>query len=294
MRNQDLFDQIFVSISKSPKLEEDIALIRDCKLEKLHWTRQDADLSAAEHGRRFFRWVGSFQPEGHVFILCHDDILLRDGLLKLKELDLKEDEAAFGPFHFFFQEGSRREMTVHEFHRDDGKPVDKDMFIFLQDQQQFTYNVSGLVLPAKLYWEYPQPFHMLRYGCFAECSCMVHPMIRRIWQTEIPSVKIRWHAASEGALMNSNDMQHDSMAYHLMAAAAARDPELKKFQTVSVLYLIRMNLFRGIAYFLKLQFTLTKLKFYHAECWNIYGYMVRIVFTKLINLLKRILHAGVK
>lgn len=288
LRNQDVFEQIFVSISKSPKQEEDIALVRDCKLEKLLWTRQDENLSAVEHGKRLDRWVGSFHPEGHFLILYHDDILLRDGLLKLKELDLTENDAVFGPYHFFFQEGSRREITVHEFHRDDGRPLDKEMFIFLQDQQQFTYNVSGLVLPAKIYWEYPRPIHLLRYGGFAECNSMIHPMIRRIWQTEIPAVKIRWHGASEGALMKPDDLLHDSMVYHLISTAVAESPELRKFQARSVLYLIRLNPLNGFRYFIKLQFKLAGLKFYYPAGWRIYGYMVQIIARKAVNLLKRI------
>lgn len=292
LENQDVFEQIFVSISKSPKQEEDIALVRGCKLEKLHWVRQDENLSAVEHGKRLDRWVGSFHPEGHIFFLCHDDLLLRDGLLKLKELDLKENDAVFGPYRFFFQNGSRREITVHEFHREDEYPLDKESFIFLQDQQQFTYNVSGLVLPAKLFEESPLPWHLLRYGGFSECCHMVHPMIRHIWQTEIPAVKIRWHGASEGALMKPDDHLHDSMVYHLIAASVAESPELREFQTRSVLYLIRLNPASGIRDFITLQFKLAKLDFYYPGGWRIWGYLFQIAAGKAVNLLKRIFHAG--
>jgi|GEM_PF-2246143 len=288
LKNQDIFDQIFVSVSKSPKQEEDIALLRNCKLEKLHWVRQDEYLTASEHGKRLGRWMGSFHPEGHYFILCHDDILLRDGLLKLRELDLKENDAVFGPHRFFFQNGSRREITVHEFHRDDDRPLDKETFIFLQDQQQFTYNVSGLVLPSKLLWEYPHPVHLLRYGGFAECSCMIFPCIRQIYQTAVPAVKIRWHAASEGALMKPDDLLHDSLVYHLIATAVAEKPYLRKFQSRSVLYLIRLHPLHGILYFIKLQFTLARLKFYYPGGWRIYGYMIQIIAGKAVNFLKRI------
>ncbi len=291
LENQDVFEQIFVSISKSPKQEEDIALVRDCKLEKLHWIRQDENLTAVEHGKRLDRWVGSFHPEGHIFVLCHDDILLRDGLLKLKELDLDQNDAVFGPFRFFFQEGSRREITVHEFHREDGRPIDKETFIFLQDQQQFTYNVSGLVLPAELFAEYPLPWHLLRYGGFSECCHLIDPRIRHVYQTAVPAVKIRWHVASEGALMKPDDLLHDSLVYHLIATAVAEKPDLRKFQTRSVLFLIRQDPWKGICYFIKLQFRLSRLKYYYPAGWRIYGYMLQILAGKAGNLLKRIFHA---
>ena len=292
LENQDLFEQIFVSISKSPKQEEDIDLIRGSKLEKLRWIRHDRNMSSKEHGEKLDRWVGSFHPEGHVFILCHDDILLRDGLLKLKQLDPEDNDAVFGPFRFFFQEGSRREITVHEFHRDDDSPLDKDTFVFLQDQQQYTYNISGVVLPAKLFGEYPLPWHLLRYGCFSECTHMIHPMIRRILQTEIPTVKIRWHAASEGALMKQDDLLHDSLVYHLLATATAADPGLRMFQARSVLFLIRLAPLKAIRYFIQLQFRLARLKFYYPGGLRIYGYMVRIVAGKAVNFIRRIFHAG--
>ena len=292
LENKDIFEQIFVSISKSPKQEEDIALVRGCNLEKLHWIRQDENLTAVEHGKRLDRWVGSFHPEGHIFILCHDDILLREGLLNLKKLDLKQSDAVFGPYRFFFQDGSRREITVHEFHRDDGQPLDKDMFVFLQDQQQFTYNVSGVTVPAKIFQEDPMPWHLLRYGGYSECCHIIHPMIRHIYQTAVPAVKIRWHAASEGALMKPDDLMHDSIVYHLISTSVAKKPEIRKFQARSVLFVLRHNPFNGIRYFIKLQFKLAKLDFYYPGGWRIYGYMVRLLAGKAVNFLKRIFHAG--
>ena len=288
LRNQDVFDHIFVSINKSPKQEEDIALVRNCKLEKLHWVRQDDNLSAVQHAERIDRWVGSLHPEGHIFILCHDDILLRDGLLKLKELDLNESDAVFGPYRFFYQEGNRKEIIVHEFHRDDGRPIDKETFIFLQDQQQFTYNVSGLVLPAKLFAESPLPWNLLRYGGFSECCHLIHPGIRQVYQTAVPAVKIRWHSVSGGALMKPEDLLHDSMAYHLIATAVAEKPDLRKFQARSVLYLLRLNPWNGLRSFIGLQFKLAKLNFYYPGGWRICGYMIQLIVEKAANFLKRI------
>ena len=285
--NLDLFDAVYVSIGKSRKQQEDIALLQELQTDKLHWIAQDRDMPSVEHGKRLDRWVGSFHPKGHIFILCHDDILQREGLRKLKELELTDHDAVFGSFRFFSDDGSSREMTVREFYRED-RPMDKDEFIFLQDQQQFTYNISGMVLPGKLYSEVdPLPWHLLKYGCFSECTHLVHPMIRRIWQIPVPTIKIRWHAGSEGAKMNQDDLRHDSLLYHLYAFTAARRPEVKAFQTRSVLYLIALSPFRGIWNFIRLQFRLMKVDFYYPAGLKIYGYILSIIWLKLKNRLKR-------
>ena len=290
--NLDLFDAVYVSIGKSPKQETDVKLLRDFPADKVHWIRQSREMSAKEHGMKLDRWVGSFHPEGHIFILCHDDILLREGLLKLRELDLNDNDAVFGPFFFFSQDQSSRPMLVHEFHRDDGQPLDKDEFIFLQDQQRFTYNVSGLVLPAKLFIEYPLPWHLLRYGCYSECTHLIYPGIRHIYQTVIPTVKIRRHGASEGALMKSDDLLHDSLVYHLISTAVAGTPQLRKFQTRSVLFLLRQDPRKGFCWFIQFQIRLARLKFYYPAGWRIYAYMVPIIFQKIFNGLEKLFRSG--
>ena len=292
VRNQDVFDQIYVSIGKSPKQDEDVALLQNCNLEKLHWIRQDRNLTALEHGKILDHWVGSFHPEGHIFLLCHDDILLREGLLKLKELDLKEEDAVFGPFHFFSQEKSLREMTVREFHREDGVPLSDEMFCFLQDQSSFTYNVSGTVIPAKLFWLSHAPWHFLSYGCRSENCHLCNPYIRRIFQNAEPTVKIRTHAGSEGSKQPRSAIQYDTLVYLLLAFVSCRGPMLRLTLTRSIGYAVRTAPLRGIRYFLLLQIRLAGGSGYYPEALKIYGYLFQIVFGKMQNRLKRALHRG--
>ena len=288
LKNQDVFDQIFVSINKSPKQEEDVAVVSSCKLEKLHWIRQERYLAARDHGEALDRWFSSFHPEGHVFLLCHDDILLRDGLLKLKELDLKENDAVFGPFRFFFQDGGRKEIRIHEFHRDDVRPLPGEMFCFLQDQYSYTYNISGTVVPAVLFRLPHAPWHFLSYGCRSENCHLCNPYVKRIWQTDESTVKIRTHSGSEGSRQPTAGMQYDTMVYLLSAFATYRRPYLRLGLMRSLGYTIRTSPLRGIGYFLLLQIRLTGLGYYYPEALKIYGYLLRIVGGKAVNLLKRI------
>ena len=285
---QDLFDQIFVSISKSPSMEKDIALIQDCRLEKLHWVCQNESLTARDHGKRLDQFVASFQPEGHIFILCHDDILLREGVLQIKQRDLQEDETLFGPFHFFSQDQGSREMIVHEFHRQDGMPVDKEFFILMQDTQQLTYNISGLVMPSRILSR-PCSWHLLRYGCFSETCHLVHPMVNRIIQNQVPAVKIRWHASSEGANMKVDDLTHDSLLYHLQAFPQCREYHTKLHMARSILYLIRINPLRGAYNFIRQHFLLAKLDYCYPKLFLLHIYVLLILFQKGSNFAKRLI-----
>ena len=286
--NLDLFDAVYVSIGKSSKQEEDIALLQELKTDKLRWRAQDRDMSAVEHGKRFDQWVGSFQPRGHIFTLCHDDILLREGLLKLKELELTEHDAVFGSFRFFSDDGSSREMTVREFYRKDG-PFCKNEFFYLQDQQHFTYNISGTVLPAKLYTAAkPLTWHLLSYGCRSELCHFCSPQIKKIHQIYEPTVKIRRHAGSEGSRMPEAALQYDTLVYLLLAFSASHsDKSLCLHLSRSLGYTVLKSPFRGIWYFLLLQFRLMKVDFYYPHILKIYGYILSIIFQKLKNRLKR-------
>ena len=292
MQNQDLFDQIYVSIGKSEKQDEDVDLIRDCKLEKLHWIRQDRNMSARDHGEKLDHWVGSFHPAGHIYILCHDDILQRDGLLKLKELDLQENDAVFGPFRFFYDDGSGREITVREFHREDDQPISGEMFCFLQDQCRYTYNISGTVLPSVLFRIPHAPWHFLSYGCRSENCHLCNPYVKRIWQTAEPTVRIRTHSGSEGAHLPAAAMQYDTLVYLLSAFATYCSSSLRLGLTRSLGYTIRTSPLRGIGNFLLLQVRLARLGYYYPEAFKIYGYLFRIVGGKAVNLLKRFFHVG--
>ncbi len=281
--NLDLFEHVFISISKSPKQEKDVRLVRNALSDKVHLLRHNQEMSAVEHGIKLDNWVHSFQQEGHLFILSHDDILLRQGILELKKLDLKGTDAAFGPFCFFSQDGSTKEMIVHEFHREGNIPLSSGFFSFLQDQQQFTYNISGTVIPFSLLQPGVAPWHYLSYGCRSENCHLCNPLVKQVYQTCHPTVKIRWHIGSEGTLMQESAMQYDTLVYLLISFISFNDP-MQRLQCVrSIGYTIRNASWRGLRYFLLLQFKLARFPAYYPEILKAYGYFLRIVIRKIRN-----------
>ena len=200
----DLFEQIFISVNQSPCVGEDIVPLQNFTSEKIHWICQDRILKPWEHEKKLDGFAASFQPEGHIFILHHDGILLRQGILQVKSMDLREDEVLFGPFEFFSQDRSARTMIVHEFHRQDHKPMPKELFIQLREFLPLTYDISGLVIPAKVLMG-KCSWHLLNSGYFSAMCHLVHPAVTRIVQNQIPTVKVPFRVMleNEGRLPES-------------------------------------------------------------------------------------------
>ncbi|OQA84035.1 MAG: hypothetical protein BWY31_02564 [Lentisphaerae bacterium ADurb.Bin242] len=287
--NLEFFDGVYISFNKSPRQAEDMALVKECPSEKIHWISHDCTLSALQHGRRLDRWIGDLKLEGHVFSLCHDDILLREGLEELSRLDLREGDAVFGPFHFFTQDGNLREMTVREFHRQDGEPLSRSFFASLQDQWSFTYNVSGMTIPASIYRKQFHPWGFLRYGCRSECCHLCNPYIHRIFQPYFPTVKIRWHGESEGSRISVRSIQYDTLVYLMISFASCSDSYLRTMNVRSMGYIIRQAPLRGLYYFFLVQYKLRRMECFYPEAFKVYRYLFLLLFRKAKNLFKRIL-----
>lgn len=290
-KNLDFFDGVYISFNYSELQEKDFAIIQDCHSDKIHWIRQDRMLVAAEHGRCLDRWLRGFQLSGHIFHLCHDDILCREGLEELSKFELTEEDAVFGPFHFFDDQGILKEMTVREFHRADGQPLSGAFFASLQEQRNPTYSISGLILPAGIFQKPYLPWQDFIYGYRSELLHLCNPYVKRVFQGFSPTVKIRLHAGAEGNVQNPAFQQHDTMLYLLVSFAAYSDSRQRMMIARSVGYVIGRNFPRGLRYFLGLQFKLRKAGFYYPAGWKIYGYLGALLFQKAGNLFKRILRS---
>lgn len=241
-------------------------------------------MTAVEHGIAFDNCLSSSDLSGHIFYLCHDDILLREGLLELKALEDKNDHAVFGPWRFFSDSGKQHELTVRQFRKDDGTPMSKAAFGFLLDQQIYCMNISGVVIPAEIYKEKKFPWHLCAYGCRSEYLHLSSPQIRYICQLSRPAVKIRQHTGSEGALMSQESNQYDTILYLNLAFSIYPAEETRHFTAYSLGYAIKRNLRKGIYFMFKTQYCLWRsgnlplrdiLKIWHA--------LFSIAARKLIN-----------
>ncbi len=287
--NLDFFDGVYISFNYSELQEKDIAVIQDCPPDKIHWVRQEHRMSAAEHGRCLDCWLQGFHLSGYIFHLCHDDLLCREGLEELSRFELTEEDAVFGPFHFFDDQGVLKEMTIREFHQLDGQPLDGAFFASLQEQWNPTYSISGLILPAGIFQKPYLPWQDFIYGYRSELLHLCNPYVRRVFQGYSPTVKIRLHAGAEGNVQNPAFQQHDTLLYLLISFVTYPAPYRRTMNARSVGYVIGLNIPRGLYFFFLLQFKLRKADFYYPDGWKIYGYVARLLLQKAKNLFKRIL-----
>ena len=257
--NLDIFDNVFVSISNSPKQKEDIALVESLSSPKIHLlVHNDPFLSSVEHGKRLDFWLSSFDLEGHIFFFCHDDLLLREGLLELKNLEVTDEDAVFGPWLFFDDDGVKHPLTVRQFRRDDGRPLSSQEFGFLIDQQLYAINISGTVVPGSTITRQEFPWHLCTYGCRSEYLHVCNPQIKRVYQLAAPAVKIRQHSNSEGSLMPAHKNRFDTILYLTRAFEVYSDSATREFTTQSFSYILRKAPLKGLASLLRAEWVLLR------------------------------------
>ena len=278
-KNLDLFEGVYISFNYSETQDADIALIRNETSEKIHWIKQEKTLSAEKHGILIDRWLADFHLNGHIFILCHDDILSREGLLELKEKNLKADEAVIGGYCFFSDDDkSNREIIAHEFCNDSNIPITTEQFI-----SQFEYkmlNVSGIVLPTSIFAHKNLPWQMLWYGCWAELCYLANPYIKNIYQMMSPTVKVRWHQSSETSHTPKNAFLYDSLVLYCHVFSAFANHALRMKMVANIGYLIKKNVWRGFLYFIQIQFSLLRLNYYYPAALKIYWYAILKIFRR--------------
>lgn len=225
-----------------------------------------------------------------MFILCHDDILLRDGLLELQKLDLKEEDAVFGGHQFYFQNAPMhyRPITVHECCSMTGVPMKKELFFYLFEYRAL--NVSGIIIPASCWSHHKHmPWDLLSYGFWAEYCLLCMPEIKIIYQTISPLVKIRLHSESEGASAKRNEPNiiYDAIFLYCHTFAAIRNENVRDKMIISIIYWLKDHPIRGLWYFIRIQWKMRKLDYYYPEAWKIYCYIFKKVLQKTIRLFAR-------
>ena len=259
--NLDLFDGVYISFNRSELQEEDIAVIQDVNSDKIHWIRQEKFLTAVQHGKVFSQWLHSLHLEGHIYFLCHDDILVRSGLLELRALDLKESDIVFCGA-LFFQEGQEHDQgsVALELQK---YPLPMTLEHFFSISESVLWNVSRLVVSCSLFRKEHQSFDMLSYGYYAEfCYCFT-PVAEQVYSTNTPAVKIRRHENSEGAVMYPSLFLFDSIFMRIQAFYRFRSRKIRMDAAAYTGYMLRKHFFPGIFYFLQAQLRLMKAGYAH-------------------------------
>lgn len=253
--NLDLFDGVYISINQSELQEEDIATVRDLRSDKIHLLCQEKYLTAAQHGIVMNNWLKKFHLDGYVYILCHDDILVREGLLELRAMPLQETDAVFCGAHFFSSDGSEVPDPSQE--ADYTFPVSPEKFVLIHGR--LSLNISRLVVPATLFHSKDVSSNALQYGYWAELCYLCSPFIERICATVKPAVKVRVHNQSEGSFIAPDLYLFDFILFRMQLYSRFRSREIRTMAVTETFYMIRKHLFRGTYDFFLAWVRLTRL-----------------------------------
>ena len=280
--NLDLFDGMFVSFNLYEGQEDDIAVMHDVASDKLHWRKQDKFLSAEAHGRVIDAWLRQFNLKGHIFILCHDDMLVRKGLLELRELNLKDNDAVFCGAEIFNEDDKLKSIIIHELSSNPRICMPPDVFIATWNCKSL--NVSRSVIPAILFNQKTMPCHCLKYGCYAELLYLCTPFTKRIYQTYSPAVKIRRHSASETSRTPPSMYTFDYLLFctYMFSVFPYSDVRFKMASDIG--FLLKRHPLCHMFYLLQAQFRLMHVKHYNS--WTgllILGYFLMIFWNKITS-----------
>ena len=282
-QNLDLLEGVYISFNLSELQDEDVAVIRDFQSEKIHWIRQKRFLSAEQHGVAIDHWLRQFNLEGHVLILCHDDVLIREGLLELQTMNLKETDAVFcAAVVFSGEKAGRRSLIAHELAWQNRAPMSKAVFLSTRDQ--LLLNISRVVVPAAAFRSDPAVWDLLEYGCWAECCYLCAPETSRIFQTAAPAVGVRWHENSETSRTPRSLRAFDTILFQLYVFSLSQDPCLRRRAAADAGYAMRLEFPRSLLYFIQAWFRLRKLDAWRpADGALMAGYFIRIVVEKILK-----------
>ena len=256
--NLDIFDGVYISVNCSESQEHDIELIKNFSSDKIKWRKEDQCLSSVAHGVNIDKWLGGFQFDGHILILCHDDILNRNALLRLKEFELKQDEAVWLGASFFYgkniviPQGEYADIVSEQ-------KISSDEFF--RTVYNRALNVSRIIIPFSVYEKQICPWQLLSHGYGAEVTYLCNPCISYIQQMSEPGVKIRRHANSEGCIKQADWFLFDSIFVQLHTSLVYSQAKNRIVIARHIFFLLRNHPLKSIAVFFAVLKQLRRLEY---------------------------------
>ena len=257
--NIDLIDGVYISFNYSPLQKQDISTIQGFTSEKVKWRKEDKMLSAQEHSRNINRWLSGFDLDGHILVLCHDDILERQGLLKLKEFNLQKNEAVWLGASFFKDKNNVIPPSEYKDIFSEERISSEEFFWTFHER---ALNVSRCVLPFQAYKMPVCPWLLLSYGYWAEVAYICNPCVEYVRQMAEPGIRIRKHAGSESASKITKLYLYDSFFVLCYAALLFKQKKTDIFIARHIGFFIRKHPFESCRAFFSVQKQLRTLEYY--------------------------------
>lgn len=188
------FDSIFISINKSNIQEGDFRIANDqlknltnCKI-KL----RNEFFGPREHFQEICRDLLK-EDFTHVFILCHDDLLIEENLKKIRSL--KIEDVNISPIVWINEFGK---FEVTEFNLKGLNAISVEEFICREADSPIGMSISGLVLSKQQLIEGGEYFKYFRQGYRFDNFIFTYNHLKKINVIGFPLVKVKIHPQQQG------------------------------------------------------------------------------------------------
>lgn len=222
------FDAILISFNKSELQMTDVSVILADKPENVTYLIQPEFLEPVAHHSTYLKYLNT----DYVFFLCHDDWLLEPGLKEIRPLlNISGSQIAiFGSHEWSESEitnpGITRELLAFPL------GITVDDFILKDIDKYFTFSISGVVCPVEGLKEKTSMRKLFSKGFRYDNFVVTYPGIKRIFQTEHPSVRIRLHSGQESRQSYPKERNLDNMTYYFIQGLYGDDDEFN-YRTVN-------------------------------------------------------------
>ncbi len=283
------FQGVYISINYSEIQERDIAVIAGCDPTRVHWICHRNYMTACEHGKKIYQWLISLPLHGHLLFLCHDDLLLKEGVEEILSFPGKEDEAVFGSFLYFDQDHKYRPIGVRQFSLASGEAWDRTTFARYLFDNRCMISVSGIVLPVAAYTKNTPVHFSLKYGYGAEVVHLINPHVKKIRQSGSPSVKVRLRPESEGHIAQKFPlrMMHDRLFYCLRSFVLIPDSQTRISIVRALAVAIREHPGYALLALFPAMYSLLKERWCPLQLITIFVYLIQLCVVRGYDFLLR-------
>jgi len=217
------FDSVLISFNKSDLQMTDVSLLLKDKPENVKYIIQPEYLEPLAHHCAIIKHLNT----DYVFFLCHDDWLLEPGLKEIQTIlmNASSDQqiAVFGSHDWSESESSYPGVTRELLAFPSGITVNN--FVLMDIDNSFSFSLSGVVCPVTGLKENISMSRLFLKGFRFDNFIVTSPGIKRIFQTQHPSVRIRLHPGQESRQGYLNETKFDYMTYYFIQCLNGPDEE---------------------------------------------------------------------
>jgi len=238
---QNDFDEVIIGINQSAAQYEDLKTCKQDLNKNAKIYLQPHNISYVEH----LTWLISKVKSDYIFFLCHDDLIIREGIKDVRTLinkSLYNHIGIFGSQIWVYPNNEELKLELDPYLG----VMPRDKFIIADAAKHFSFNLSGIVGHTdSIKKNLVQSEIFSKYGFRFDNWILTQPNIKSIYQINNPIVKIRVHNGQLGQSTVLKERAFDNISYYFIIALYAKSSILcrvgvqKIFSNLMGEYLLR-------------------------------------------------------